>query len=122
MSSECSGVRWTRTDAPEGEAYSRAMANEITVPALPCRSIDEIVDFYGMLGFEKTYYQQLPNPYIALKREDINLHFFGMPEFKPEDSYGTCIVIVPDIRDLYEAFAAGMRRTHGKLLVSGYLA
>ena len=55
------------------------MANEITVPLLPCRSIDEIVEFYGMLGFSQTYYQVLPNPYVALKREDIQLHFFGMP-------------------------------------------
>jgi hypothetical protein len=95
------------------------MANEITVPLLPCRSIDEILEFYVMLGFTKTYYQVLPNPVVALKREDINLQFFGMPEFKPEDSYGSCLVIVPDTGALYRAFAEGMRRTHGKLLISG---
>ena len=95
------------------------MANEITVPALPCRDIDEIVEFYGMLGFTKTYYQQLPNPYVPLKREDINIHFFSMPEFKPEDSYGTCLVIVQDTWELYRSFADGMRAAHGKLLVSG---
>ena len=96
------------------------MADEITVPLLPCRDIDEIVEFYGMLGFSKTYYQQLPNPMVALKREDINLQFFGMPEeFKPEDSYGSCLVIVRDTWELYRAFADGMRAAHGKLLVSG---
>ena len=95
------------------------MANEITVPLLPCRSIDEIAEFYGMLGFTKTYSQQLPNPYVALRRGDINLHFFGIPDFNPEDSYGSCLVIVPDIAELYMAFAAGMRKTHGKLLASG---
>jgi hypothetical protein len=96
------------------------MANEITVPLLPCRSIDEIVDFYTMLGFTRTYYQLRPNPCVGLKREDLQLQFFGMPEaFKPEDSYGTCIVVVPDIGALFEAFAAGMRKVHGKLLVSG---
>ena len=95
------------------------MANEITVPLLPCRSIDEIEEFYGMLGFERTYYQVKPNPHVALRREDINLHFFGMPDFKPEDSYGDCLVIVPDTGVLYRSFAAAMRETHGKLLVSG---
>ena len=96
------------------------MAGEITVPLLPCRDIDEIVEFYGMLGFTKTYYQRLPNPMVALKREDINLQFFGMPEeFKPEDSYGSCLVIVHDTWELYRAFADGMRAAHGKLLVSG---
>ena len=95
------------------------MANEITVPLLPCPSIDEIEAFYGMLGFERTYYQKVPNPYVALRREDINLHFFGMPNYKPEDSYSTCLIVVEDIGELYRSFADGMRAAHGKLLVSG---
>ena len=95
------------------------MANEITVPLLPCRDIDDIVEFYGMLGFARTYYQALPNPYVALKREGIQLHFFGIPEFNPEDSYGSCLVIVRDTGELYRAFAEGMRAARGKLLVSG---
>ena len=95
------------------------MANEITVPLLPCRSIDEIVEFYTMLGFEKTYYQLRPYPCVGLQREDFQLQFFGLPDFKPEDSYGSCVVLVPDTGALFEAFAAGMRKTHGKLLVSG---
>ena len=90
------------------------------VPLLPCRDIDEILEFYTTLGFTKTYYQLLPNPMVALKREDINIQFFGMPEeFKPEDSYGSCLVIVRDTWELYRAFAEGMRAAHGKLLVSG---
>ncbi|MFI6705347.1 VOC family protein [Nonomuraea sp. NPDC050478] len=95
------------------------MANEITVPLLPCPSIDEIADFYTMLGFTRTYYQVRPNPFVALQREDLRLGFFGIPGFNPEDSYGSCSVIVSDTGKLFEAFAAGMRRTHGKLLVSG---
>jgi hypothetical protein len=95
------------------------MANEVTVPLLPCRSIDEIVQFYTMLGFDQTYYQLRPYPCVGLQREDLQLQFFGMPDFKPEDSYGSCVVLVPDTAALFEAFAAGMRKAHGKLLVSG---
>lgn len=95
------------------------MANEVTVPLLPCRSIDEIVEFYTMLGFTRTYYQTRPNPYVSLKREDIQLGFFGIPDFKAEDSYGTCLVIVPDTQELFEAFAMGTREIHGKLLLAG---
>ena len=95
------------------------MANEVTVPLLPCRSIDEIAEFYEMLGFSQTYYQRQPNPYVALRREDINLHFFGMPGFEPKDSYGTCLVVVDDTGELYRSFAAAMRAAHGKVLVSG---
>jgi len=95
------------------------MANEITVPLLPCPDIDEIVEFYRMLGFTQSYYQALPNPYVALKREGIQLHFFGIPDFKPEDSYGSCLVIVRDTGELYRAFAEGMRAARGKVLVAG---
>ena len=95
------------------------MANEITVPLLPCRSIDEIVEFYTMLGFDRTYYQLRPYPCVGLQREDLQLQFFGMPDFRPEDSYGSCVVLVPDTGALFEAFAAGMRKAHGKVLVSG---
>jgi hypothetical protein len=95
------------------------MANEITVPLLPCRSIDEIAEFYGMLGFTQTYYQVKPNPYVALRLEDINLHFFAMPGYKPEDSYSTCLVLVEDTGALYRRFAAAMREVHGRLLVAG---
>jgi hypothetical protein len=95
------------------------MANEITVPLLPCPSIDEIAEFYTMLGFTQTYYQVRPNPCVGLEREDLQLQFFGMPDFDPADSYGSCLVLVPDTGELFQAFAAAMRAAHGKLLVSG---
>src|SRR5690349_4970048 len=75
--------------------------------------------FYEMLGFSVTYRQMKPNPYVAMQREDINLHFYGMPGHVPEQSHSTCVVIVPDTSETYEAFAAGMRAVHGKVLVSG---
>lgn len=95
------------------------MANELTIPLLPCPDIDEIASFYEMLGFSVTYRQTRPNPHVALQREDIQLHFFGMDNFDPEQSYGTCLVIVQDTGPLYEAFAEGMRAVHGKVLISG---
>lgn len=95
------------------------MANELTIPLLPCRDIDEIASFYQMLGFSITYRQTRPNPHVALQREDINLHFYGMEGHVPENSHSTCLVIVEDTSALFEAFAAGMRAVHGKLLVSG---
>lgn len=91
----------------------------MTVPLLPCGSVDEIAEFYGALGFDLTYRQQRPNPYVALRREDLNLHFFGLPDFDPEQSYGSCLVYVGDTGDLYRAFADGMRTRYGKVLVAG---
>jgi hypothetical protein len=95
------------------------MANEMTVPLLPCASIDDIADFYGVLGFQTTYKQRRPNPCVGLRREDLHLQFFEMPGFNPDDSYGSCLVLTPDITGLHAAFAAGMRAAYGKVLVSG---
>jgi catechol 2,3-dioxygenase-like lactoylglutathione lyase family enzyme len=89
------------------------------VPMLPCADIDEIEDFYTMLGFERTYRQTRPNPYVALQRSGLQLHFFGMDGFDPADSYGTCGVFVPDTGALYQDFAARMRARHGKVLIAG---
>ncbi|MFC7546975.1 VOC family protein [Plantactinospora sp. GCM10030261] len=95
------------------------MANERTIPLLPCASIDDIVAFYEVLGFQITYRQRKPNPYAALRRADLDLHFFGMPEFDPRQSYGSCLVLTSDPGELYRAFAAGMRAAYGKVLISG---
>jgi hypothetical protein len=47
------------------------------------------------------------------------LHFFGITEFDPANSYGSCLVVVPDIETIHSAFAAELRLRYGKLLLSG---
>lgn len=90
------------------------------VPLLPCSSIDEMRDFYLPLGFEVTYRQLRPNPYLALQRGGIELHYFGIQGFKPEDSYGSCLVLVDDTEPLFEEFASGLRAQFGKLPLTGF--
>lgn len=95
------------------------MANERTYPALPCRELDESIAFYEALGFKRTYRQVRPNPYAVVALEDIQIHLFGMEGFDPANSYGTAIVAVPDPDSVYHDFAAGLRKTYGKLPVAG---
>jgi catechol 2,3-dioxygenase-like lactoylglutathione lyase family enzyme len=95
------------------------MADEIAVPLLPCASIDVMAEFYTALGFRTTYRQTRPNPYVAMQREDLHLGFFGMPEFEPEQSYGTCVVLVKDIEGLHRAFADGLRERFGRVPLAG---
>ncbi len=104
---------------PPRGGYEIRVANEVTVPLLPCASIDDITAFYEVLGFHTTYQQRKPNPAVGLQREDLQLQFFEMPGFDPAQSYGSCIVLCPDTGQLYRAFAAGMRAAYGKVLVSG---
>lgn len=95
------------------------MANERTVPLLPCASIDDIEAFYGVLGFRTTYKQRKPHACVGVQREDLHLQFFEIAGFDPEQSYGSCLVLTADIEGLHRAFAAGMRAAFGKVLVSG---
>lgn len=95
------------------------MANERTYPCLPCRELDESIAFYHALGFKTTYRQTRPNPHAVVRLEDIQIHLFGMEGFNPADSYGSVIVTVPDPDSLYQAFAARLRETYGKLPAAG---
>jgi catechol 2,3-dioxygenase-like lactoylglutathione lyase family enzyme len=95
------------------------MANEITIPALPCRSIKETLEFYVALGFKITYQQERPSTYGVVKYEDIELHFFTMKGYEPKDSYSTCLVLVPDLAGLHQVFSSGLRAHFGKLPVAG---
>jgi hypothetical protein len=95
------------------------MAGELTIPILPCRSLDDVLPFYEALGFETTFRQARPNPYAVVRREALVLHFAGIEGFDPERSYGSAIVVVPDAAALYMAFAAGLRAAYGKLPATG---
>jgi hypothetical protein len=95
------------------------LTGEITIPALPCKSIDETLTFYVALGFEITYRQAKPNTYACVKRGDIDLHFFTMKGYEPKDSYSTCIVLVPDLAALHQEFSSGLRSYYGKLPIAG---
>lgn len=91
----------------------------IAVPLLPCASIDDMQTFYAALGFRRTYRQTRPDPYLAMSLDDIELHFFGMPDFEPANSYGSCILQVPDTATLHRAFSDGLRAAYGKVPLSG---
>lgn len=89
---------------------------EVTIPILPCRSIDDTIAFYAALGFEVTYRQKRPNTYAVVERGGIGLHFFVLRDLDPTSSYSSCYVkVTTDIDVLYGAFTDGLRRTLGRL-------
>jgi catechol 2,3-dioxygenase-like lactoylglutathione lyase family enzyme len=95
------------------------VAGELTIPILPCRLLDDVLQFYEVLGFQVSYRQARPNPYAVVRREDIQLHFVEPDGFDPEQSYGSAIVVVPDADALYRSFADGLRAAYGKLPRAG---
>ncbi len=79
-----------------GDPYCAAtVASERTIPILPCRLLDDVLPFYEALAFEVTYRQARPNPYAVVSLDDIELRFCEPPEFDPERSYGSVIIVVP---------------------------
>lgn len=95
------------------------MTDEITIPILPCPSINEMLTFYRALGFEVTYQEARPNTYAVVERGGITLHFFVLKGLEPSQSYSTCFVLVPDADELYQAFASGLRQHYGRLPSAG---
>jgi hypothetical protein len=81
--------------------------------------LDEIAPFYEALGFMTTYRQERPNPYLVVRRADLQLHFAGIDGFDPEQSYGSVILVVPDADALYGEFTAGLRAAFGRVPSSG---
>ena len=89
------------------------------VPMLPCRDIDEMADFWTSLGLAVTYRQFRPNPYLALRRNAIDLHYYGMDHIDPEQSYSTCAIVVSDTAPLHELFVEGLRARYGRVPLNG---
>ena len=95
------------------------MTTESTVPLLPCRSLDESLEFYELLGFTRTFRQQRPNPCASITRGGIDIFLFEIDGFVPEDSYGSILIITTDTAKLFDEFATGLRAGLGSLPVSG---
>ncbi|MFH8411017.1 VOC family protein [Streptomyces sp. NPDC018019] len=88
---------------------------EKTIPLLPCPSLQPVLDFYTALGFEVTFEQKSPNPYAVVEYGVIELHFFGMKQYDPTESYSTCYVLTDDVDTLHAAFRAGLKAAYGKI-------
>ncbi|MFD7500505.1 VOC family protein [Streptomyces sp. NPDC059850] len=92
---------------------------EKTIPMLPCRTLQPVLDFYTVLGFEATFQQKSPNPYAVVERGGIQLHFFGMKGYEPTESYSTCLIYTDDIDGLHAAFRTSLKAAYGKIPTRG---
>jgi len=99
---------------------STVPGGETTVPLLPCVSIEETEQFYGMLGFETTYRQTRPYVYLALRWSDFDLHFGYSPKgFDPAGETSGALIMIDAVEPYHAAFVAAMRAAHGKVLATG---
>lgn len=96
------------------------MSNALTIPILPCISLGETLAFYRALGFEVTHQQTRPNVYAATRRGSVNLHFMGIAKLEPSKAYSACLVVVPELDQLYATFLSGLKTAYGKLPLKGW--
>ncbi|WP_328436483.1 VOC family protein [Streptomyces sp. NBC_00444] len=92
---------------------------EKTIPMLPCRTLQPVLDFYTALGFEVTFQQKSPNPYAVVERGGIELQFFGMKQYEPAESFSTCYVLTDDVDGLHAAFRTGLKAAYGRIPTRG---
>ncbi|GAA5206515.1 bleomycin resistance protein [Streptomyces thinghirensis] len=92
---------------------------EKTIPILPCRTLQPVLDFYTALGFEVTFRQRSPNPYAVVERGGIELQFFGLRQYEPAESVSTCYVLTDDVDGLHAAFRAGLKAAYGRIPTRG---
>ncbi len=118
--SERAAVSEAPADVPSDASIEAVAGAAVMVPMLPCGDVGAMADFWSGLGLKVTYRQRRPNPYVALELGGIALHYYGMPDWDPEQSHSTCAVAVPDTEPLYDLFAAGLRERFGRLPVSGF--
>ncbi|MEW2634775.1 VOC family protein [Streptomyces sp. NPDC048389] len=88
---------------------------ERTIPLLPCRTIQPVVDFYTALGFATTFLQKSPYPYAVVERGPVQLQFFGMKRYDPTESYSGCYVVADDVDALHAEFRAGLKAAYGRI-------
>lgn len=78
---------------------------DVAIPILPSRSVNNTLTFYRRLGFDGKIWGS-PYFYAILTRGTVELHFFTHKELRPAESNASCYIRVSDVDSLYQAFAS----------------
>jgi len=87
----------------------------MTVPVLFAASLDETLNFWEVLGYEKTYYQKSPYGYAVMSRGEYGLHFIQQKWLKPEENPYGCLVMVTDVELVHQNFSKAMKGKLGRV-------
>jgi hypothetical protein len=87
----------------------------MTVPVLFAASLDETLDFWESLGYEKSYYQKSPYGYGVMSRGEYGLHFIQQKWLKPEENPYGCLVMVTDVEAIHQNFSKALKGKLGRV-------
>jgi catechol 2,3-dioxygenase-like lactoylglutathione lyase family enzyme len=78
--------------------------NDIAIPILPSRSLNDTLAFYRRLGFEGAIHSH--GDYAIITRGTVELHFFTHRELDPAKSSAGCYLRVSDVESTCRAWAS----------------
>ena len=92
----------------------------ITIPILPCISIEETLQFWQALGFDITYKQTHPYQYGVVERGGHQLHFGRVKGMEAANNFYTgCLIAVPDAGDVYNEITQRLKQHFGRVPHTG---
>ncbi len=92
----------------------------ITIPILPCISIEETLQFWQALGFDTTYKQTHPYQYGVVERGGHQLHFGRVKGMEAANNFYTgCLIAVPDAGDVYHEITQRLKQHFGRVPHTG---
>jgi hypothetical protein len=92
----------------------------LTIPILPCVSIEDTLAFWQSLGYEITYKQKRPYQYGVVNRNGYQLHFGRVKGMEAVSNFYTgCLVIVKDAAQVYYMLTTRLKNTYGKVPHAG---
>ena len=86
--------------------------DNIAIPILPSRSVEDTLSFYRRLGFDGKIWGA-PHLYAILNRGPIEIHFFTHTELRPAESNSGCYIRVSDVEGVYRAFSSAQLPSKG---------
>ena len=84
---------------------------DIAIPILPSRSLNNTLAFFQRLGFDGRIHSH--GDYAILTRGSVELHFFTHHELRPAESSAGCYIRVSDVESFYRAFASAKLPRNG---------
>lgn len=92
----------------------------MTIPILPCESIEETLTFWESLGFRITYKQIRPYQYGVIERGGYQLHFGHVKGMDiTQNLYSGCIVMISDLEKVYRELTEKLKANLGKVSHAG---
>lgn len=82
------------------------MHQDIAIPTLPARNLQETFEFYQRLGFQNCSDPAYSDHYLILRRGELEIHFFPLAEIDPAQSYAGCYLRVGQVAALFQEISA----------------